>query len=114
MRCVPATCACSFFQVPRKLLERLAAERLGAAGEEDELAGFEEDDSELVFDDVGPEASALGPRDAFATARPSITCLLWIRLCYLENCPQRCYGCMWRLTRIGCLSMGTMLSCRID
>ncbi|KAL4448813.1 hypothetical protein ABPG77_007530 [Micractinium sp. CCAP 211/92] len=58
-----------FFQVPRKLLERLAAEWPGAAGEEDELAGFEEDDSELVFDDVGPEASALGPRDAFATAR---------------------------------------------
>ncbi|KAL4422880.1 hypothetical protein ABPG75_009077 [Micractinium tetrahymenae] len=52
-----------FFQVPRKLLERLAAERLGAGGEDDELAAdddlaaYEEDDSELVFDDVGPEAS---------------------------------------------------------
>lgn len=45
-----------FFQVPRKLLERLAAERLGPGGEGDELAAYEEDDSELVFDDVGPEA----------------------------------------------------------
>lgn len=52
---------CSFYQVPKRLLERLAAEGLGgseeggAAGED--LDEFEEDDSELVFDDVGPEVS---------------------------------------------------------
>ena len=51
--------------MPRKLLERLAAEQravLGGEGEEPGLEGlqaFEEDDSELVFDDVGPEVSRL-------------------------------------------------------
>ncbi len=58
---------CRFFQVPRKLLERLAAEQravLGGEGEGEEgglegLQAFEEDDSELVFDDVGPEVSTL-------------------------------------------------------
>lgn len=57
---------CRYFQVPRKLLERLAAEQraLLGGGEEGEEAGleglqaFQEDDSELVFDDVGPEVSA--------------------------------------------------------
>lgn len=52
--------------MPRKLLERLAAEQraLLGGGEEGEEAGleglqaFQEDDSELVFDDVGPEVSA--------------------------------------------------------
>ncbi|KAI3430584.1 hypothetical protein D9Q98_005177 [Chlorella vulgaris] len=40
-----------FFQVPKRLLEAAAIEAtLGSA------AGLEEDDSELVFDDVGPEA----------------------------------------------------------
>ena len=41
----------SFFQVPKKLLERLAAE--GAMGGGD--GGWDEDDSELVSDDAGPE-----------------------------------------------------------
>lgn len=62
---------CRFFQVPRKLLERLAAERLGPQGEEDELADFEEDDGELVFDDVGPEASAAWMRTALPHPLPA-------------------------------------------
>lgn len=55
--------------MPRKLLERLAAEQRaltggGGEGEEPGLEGlqaFEEDDSELVFDDVGPEVSRDAP-----------------------------------------------------
>lgn len=65
--CPPALHALRrYFQVPRKLLERLAAEQRalaggGAAGGGEEEGGleglqaFEEDDGELVFDDVGPE-----------------------------------------------------------
>jgi hypothetical protein len=45
-----ATPGSRFFQVPKRLLEAAAIEAtLGSA------AGLEEDDSELVFDDVGPE-----------------------------------------------------------
>lgn len=57
---LPCRSARRFFQVPKRLLEALAADGLGGAGageegEDDELLAFEEDDSELVFDDVGPE-----------------------------------------------------------
>ncbi|PSC71397.1 IMP dehydrogenase GMP reductase [Micractinium conductrix] len=73
-----------FFQVPRKLLDRLEREaRLGgaAAADDDELAEFEEDDSEIVFDDVGPEAyrdaaseggeAAAAPGEASTSGRAS-------------------------------------------
>lgn len=49
--------------MPRKLLDLLEREaRLGgaAAADDDELAEFEEDDSEIVFDDVGPEVRRPG------------------------------------------------------
>ena len=46
---------CRFFQVPKRLLERRAAAAAGAGEEEEEFGEFEEDDSEIVFDDVGPE-----------------------------------------------------------
>lgn len=42
--------------MPKRLLEQLAAEGLGGSGGLSD--DFEEDDSELVFDDVGPEVSS--------------------------------------------------------
>lgn len=72
--------------MPRKLLERLAAEQRallggGQEGEEAELEGlqaFEEDDSELVFDDVGPEVRArLRVLDCCSSARGSGTTASW-------------------------------------
>ena len=42
--------------MPKRLLERRAAAAAGAGEEEEEEFGeFAEDDSEIVFDDVGPE-----------------------------------------------------------
>lgn len=77
--------------MPRKLLERLAAERLGPGGEGDELAAYEEDDSELVFDDVGPEASVPLGRRCLALA--VCGCCLWRWRCD-AGADIRCKCCM--------------------
>jgi hypothetical protein len=53
----------SYFQVPKRLLERLAAG--------DDPDGFEEDDGELVFDDVGPEVGERPQGFAWLTGHTS-------------------------------------------